>query len=77
MEFGETSELCDVWRVRNTKSKRFTFTKKKSCFIQRRFDDYMLISNTLQEVVTMTEILTPISTDHFPVLFTLLRKKSN
>ena len=28
MEFGETSELCDVWRVRNTKSTWFTFTKK-------------------------------------------------
>ena len=26
-EFKETYDLCDIWRVRNTKSKRFTFTK--------------------------------------------------
>ena len=35
----------------------------------------MFISNTLQEFVTMTEILTPISTDHSPVLFSLSKKK--
>ena len=34
--------------------------------IQRRFD-YMFSSNTLQEFVTMTEIRTPFSADHFPV----------
>ena len=27
IEFKETYHLCDMWRVRNTKSKRFTFTK--------------------------------------------------
>ena len=27
IEFKETYDLCDMWRVRNTKSKRFTFTK--------------------------------------------------
>ena len=24
IEFKETYDLCDIWRVRNTKSKRFT-----------------------------------------------------
>ena len=60
IELKENCDLCDIWRVRNTKSKRFTFTQKHfSGFIQRRLD-YMFISNTLQEFVTMTEILTPI-----------------
>ena len=25
IEFKETCDLCDIWRVRNTKSKRFTY----------------------------------------------------
>ena len=62
-------------RVRNTKSNRFTFPKKHSSgFIQRRLD-YILILNTLQKFETMTDILTPISTDHSPVLFSLSKEK--
>ena len=58
------------------KIKQFTFIQKHSLgFIQYRFD-YILISNTLQEFVTMTEILTPISTDNSPVLFSLSKKKT-
>ena len=38
--------------------------------LQRRLD-YIFISNTLQELVTTTEILTPISTDHCAVIFSL------
>ena len=75
IEFKETYDLCDIWRVRNTKSKRFTFTQKHfSGFIQRRLD-YILISNTLQEFLTMTDILTPISTEHSPVLVSLSKEK--
>ena len=42
--------------------------------IQRRLN-YILILNTLQEFVTMTEILTPISTDHSLVLFPFSKEK--
>ena len=46
-EFKNTFDLCDIWRVRNTESKRFAFTKKHSSgFIQVRLD-YIFISNTL------------------------------
>ena len=39
IEFKETYDLCDIWRARNTKSKRFTFTQKHSSgFIQLRVD---------------------------------------
>ena len=63
IEFKETCDLC------------VTFTQKhNSGFIQRRLD-YILISNTPQEFVTMTDILTPISTDHSPVLFSLSKEK--
>ena len=65
IEFKETCDLC------------VTFTQKhNSGFIQRRLD-YILISNTPQEFVTMTDILTPISTDHSPVLFSLLKEKKD
>ena len=68
--------MCDIWRERNTKSKRFTLTQKHSSgFIQRRLD-YILISNPLQEFVTITEILTPISTDHSPAVFALSKEKT-
>ena len=36
----------------------------------------MLILNTLQEFVTMTEILTPISTDYSLVLLSLSKEKT-
>ena len=53
------------------KSRQFTFTQKHSSgFIECRLD-YIFTLNTLQELVTTTEILTPISTDHSPVLFSL------
>ena len=75
IELKESYELCDIWRVRDTKSRQFTFTQKHSSdFIQRRLD-YILISNTLQELVTTTETVTPISTDHSPVLFSLSKGK--
>ena len=47
----EILELCDIWRVRNSKKKRFTFRQRhNSGFIQRRLD-YFLVSNILQESI--------------------------
>ena len=71
IEHKESYDLCDIWRVRNMKSRQFTFTQKHSSgFIQRRLD-YIFIPNSLQELGTTTEILTPISTDHSAVIFSL------
>ena len=75
IERKEFYDLCDIWRVRNTNSRRFNFTQKRSSgFIQRRFK-YIFISNALQELVTITETLTTISTDHSSVLFSLSKGK--
>ena len=74
IELKESYDLCDIWRVRNKKSRQCTFTQQHSSgFIQRRLD-YIFISNTLQELITMTEIVTPISTDHFPVILSLSKR---
>ena len=70
-ELKENYDLCDKWRVRNMKSKRFTFAQKHSSGCIQRRRNYMFLSNTLQGFATMTEILTHISTDHSPVLFSL------
>ena len=60
-------ELCDIWRVRNLKKKRFTFSQgHKSGFIQRRLD---LVSNILQESLKKTDLLTSVSTDRLPLFF--------
>ena len=71
IELKESYDLCDIWRVRNMKSRQFTFTQQHpSGFIQHRLD-YIFISNTLQELVTTTEILTLIRTAHSPAIFSL------
>ena len=65
IEFTGTKELRRLWRVRNTNSKWFNFTQKYSSgFIQCRLD-YILSSNTLQEFVAMSKILTLITSDYF------------
>ena len=77
IELKETYDLCDIWRIRNTKVKQFTFTQQHSSgFIQRSLYSFF-ISNGLQEFVSTTDILTPISIDHSPVLFSLSQEKGN
>ena len=75
IELKEAYDLCDIWRIRNTKVKQFTFTQQHSSgFIQCRFD-YFFISNGLHNFASTTDILTPILTDHSLVLFSLSKKK--
>ena len=70
-ELKESCDLCDIWRVRNLESRQITFNRQLSSgFIQQRLD-YIFISVTLQELVTTTEILTPILTNHSPVIYSL------
>ena len=74
IEITEKYNLCDIWRIRNPTSTRFTYRKNHfSGFIQRRLD-YIFISNKLQESIHLTDILPAFSTDHSPVLISL--KKS-
>ena len=76
IEFKGIYDLCDIWRVRNTKSKEFTFTQKHSSGCIQHRPHHILISNTLQEFVTMAEILTPISTNHSLILFSFSKGKT-
>ena len=75
IELKEAYDLCDIWG--STKVKQFTFFQHHSPgFIQHR-PDYIFILNGLQEFVSITDILAPISTDHSPVLLSLSKEKGN
>ena len=75
IEIKEKYNLCDIWRVRDTKEKRFTFRQKRhSGSLQRRLD-YFFVSNTLQESIKYTEILPALSSDHSPILLCLVSTK--
>ena len=76
IKLKEAYELCDIWRVRNTKVKQFTFTQQHSSGFIRCRPDYFFVSNALQEFGFATDIITPISTDHSPsVLFSFAGKR--
>ena len=77
IELKEVYDLCDIWRIRNITVKQFTFNQQHfSGFIQCRLH-YFFISNCFQEFTSTRFILTPISTDHSPVLFSLSKEKGN
>ena len=58
-------DLCDVWRIRNPDSRRFTY-RSISPFLQRRLD-YLFISDSIQEDVNQIDILASLNSDHSPV----------
>ena len=72
IKIKETLDLCDIWRIRNPKSKRFTFHQNRvSGRIQNQKRlDYFLISNFLRETVIRADVLASFCSDHSPVIFT-------
>ena len=77
IQLKESDDLCDIWRIRNTATSTFTFRQKHSTgFIHHRLD-YIFISNTLQEFVNDTCILTSLSTDHSPVHLSLFKEHNH
>ena len=58
-------DLFDVWRIRNSDSRRFTY-RSKSPFLQRRLD-YLFISDSIPEDVNRIDILASLNSDHSPV----------
>lgn len=58
--------LVDIWRVHNPESENFTWRQKKP-LIQRRLD-YCFISDSLQDDVVKTDIITAINTNNLAVV---------
>ena len=77
IELKEKFDLCDIWRIRNPKTKRFTFRQKHvSVLIQRRLD-HIYISNSMQVSVKNTDGLVSLLTDHSPITFHVLKMKKS
>ena len=75
IELKEKFDLCDIWRIRNPKTKRFTF-RQKHVFssIQRRLD-YIYISNSMQVSVKNTDALASLLTDHSSIKFSCFKNE--
>ena len=59
-------DLIDVWRIRNPEMKRFTWRQKKP-LIQRRLD-FWLISDSCQEDIEKSDIISSINSDHSAII---------
>ena len=52
-ELKEKFDLCDIWRIRNPKTKRFTFCQKHvSSLIQRRLDYIYIPCKSPSKILT-------------------------
>ena len=77
LKLKEKYDLCDIWRIKHKKEKKYTFRQRHySGYLQRRLD-FIFISNQLQTMVNKSEILVAISTDHSPVLMNLTIENIN
>ena len=77
IELKEKFDLRDIWRIRNPKTKKFTFRLKHvSGLIQRRLD-YTYISNSMQVSVKNTDVLASLLTDHSPITFSCFKNEES
>ena len=77
IELKEKLYLCDIWRIRNPKTKRYTFRQKHvSGVIQRRLD-YFYISNSMQVFVKNTDVLPFLLTNHSPITFSYCKNEES
>ena len=57
--------LCDIWRIRNKNTKRYTY-RQRTPFIQRRLD-YIFVLSDLQDCVKTMDVIPSVNTDHSAV----------
>ena len=77
LKIKEKWNLIDIWRVKNQKNKKFTFTQNHySGHLLRRLD-YIFVSNIMQTQVKRTEIGTALATDHSPVTMSICINKDS
>ena len=63
------NDLCDIYRIRDPKAKRFTWCSKSS-FKQKRLNCF-LVSDTLQENIKAVGIIPSVQSDHSAITLTL------
>ena len=77
LELKESLNLCDIYRIKNPKSKAFTFRQRHFSGILQRRLDYLFISNNMQELVKNVKILNALSTDQSPLFYSFLNLTKN
>ena len=69
IQITENPDICDIWKIRTSKRKRFTFKQHHSTGFTQRQLDYFIISNSLQESIKTKDTSAAFSTDHSPITF--------
>ena len=59
-------ELLDIWRARNSTLRQFTWMQKNPAKLRRL--DFFLVSDSLQCDIKACEFLSPLQSDHSPIL---------
>ena len=75
IELKEKFDLCDIWRIRNPKTKRYTFRHKHASGSIQRCLDYFYIFNSMQVSIKNTGIPAYFLTDHFPITFACFKNE--
>ena len=77
IELKEKFDLCDIWRIRNPETKRYTLRQKHvSGLIQRRLA-YFCIFHSVQASVKNTDVLASLLTDHSPITFSYCKNEES
>ena len=77
IELKEMFHLCHIWRIRNPKTKRYTFSQKLvSGLFQRRLD-YFYTSDSIQAFIKNTGDLSSLLTDHSPITFSCFKSEES
>ena len=74
LSYMQASELLDIWRERNPEGRNYSWFRRNPKLIAERLD-FFLISASLHNVVSNTEIIPSFCTDHSMVTITLQMSK--
>ena len=75
IELKEKFDLCDIWRIRNPKTKIYTFRQKHVSDLIQRCLDYFYISNSMQVSIKNTVALASLLTNHRQLHFYKVKMK--
>ena len=64
------NDLCDIFRVRNPDTRRFSW-RRNTPFKQRRLD-FFLVSDSMQENIESTDTIPSVGSDHSAIKKTML-----
>ena len=72
LELKDKFDLCDIWRIKHSKTKTITLRQKRFVgFIQRSLD-YIFVSQSLLERTINVDVLKAVSTDYLSDFCSLL-----